>query len=146
MDRDRLIPMSESLTQACQKYADKIWWDKDTDYFFMAPDHTMISPNTIYGKFRVYLKVMGISHGGKGQGPRLHDLRHTFAVHVLQKWVTGGNDLTAMLPMLSTYMGHKSVSATSRYLRLTAEVYPELLSTIEEKCAFVIPKVQNEEI
>lgn len=90
MDRDRLIPMSESLTQACQKYADKIWWDKDTDYFFMAPDHTMISPNTIYGKFRVYLKVMGISHGGKGQGPRLHDLRHTFAVHVLQKWVTGG--------------------------------------------------------
>ena len=66
MDRDRLIPMSESLTQACQKYADKIWWDKDTDYFFMAPDHTMISPNTIYGKFRVYLKVVGISHGGKG--------------------------------------------------------------------------------
>ena len=106
----------------------------------------MISPNTIYGKFSVYLKVVGISHGGKGQGPRLHDLRHTFAVHVLQKWVTGGNDLTAMLPMLSTYMGHKSVSATSRYLRLTAEVYTELLSTIEEKCAFVIPEVQNEEI
>ena len=146
MDRDRLIPMSESLTQACQKYANKIWWDKDTDYFFMAPDHTMISPNTIYGKFRVYLNVMGISHGGKGQGPRLHDLRHTFAVHVLQKWVTGGKDLTAMLPMLSTYMGHKSVSATSRYLRLTAEVYPELLSTIEKKCAFVIPEVQNDEI
>lgn len=42
--------------------------------------------------------------------------------------------------------GHKSVSATSRYLPLTAEVYPELLSTIEEKCAFVIPEVQNEEI
>ena len=64
MDRDRLIPMSESLTQACQKYADKIWWDKDTDYFFMAPDHTMISPNTIYGKFRVYLKVVGIRTWG----------------------------------------------------------------------------------
>ena len=77
---------------------------------------------------------------------RLDFLRHTFAVHVLQKWVAGGNDLTAMLPILSTYMGHKSVSATSRYLRLTAEVYPELLSTIEEKCAFVIPEVQNEEI
>ena len=146
LDRDRLIPMSKSLTDICQKYADKIWWDKDTDYFFMAPDHTMISPNTIYGKFRIYLNNMGISHGGKGQGPRLHDLRHTFAVHVLQKWVTDGNDLTAMLPMLSTYMGHKSVNATSRYLRLTAEVYPELLNTIEEKCAFVIPEVHNEKI
>ena len=62
-------------TRFCQAKT-KIWWDKDTDYFFMAPDHTMISPNTIYGKFRVYLKVMRISHGGKGQGPRLHDLRH----------------------------------------------------------------------
>ena len=77
---------------------------------------------------------------------RLDFLRHTFAVHVLQKWVTDGNDLTAMLPMLSTYMGHKSVNATSRYLRLTAEVYPELLNTIEEKCAFVIPEVHNEKI
>lgn len=82
---------------------------------------------------------------------KVRDQDFTICVIPLQytcckKWVTGGNDLTAMLPMLSTYMGHKSVSATSRYLRLTAEVYPELLSTIEEKCAFVIPEVQNEEI
>lgn len=118
MDRDRLIPMSGSLTEVCTKYADKTWWDKDTDYFFMAPDHTMISPNTVYGKFRIYLRAMGIPHGGKGQGPRLHDLRHTFAVHALQGWVTGGNDLTTMLPLLSVYMGHKSVRATSRYLSL----------------------------
>lgn len=70
----------------------------------------------------------------------------TFAVHVLQKWVNGGNDFTTMLPMLSAYRGHKSANATSRYLSLTAEAYTELLCTIEEKCAFVIQEVQNEEI
>ena len=48
-----------------------------------------------------------------------------------------------MIPMLSTCMGHKSVRATSRYLRLTAEVYPELLSAIEKQCAYVIPEVKE---
>ena len=142
-DRDRLIPMSASLVDIFTAYSDKTWWDKDTDYFFRAPDHSMISPNTIYGKFRIYLNAIGISHGGKGHGPRLHDLRHTYAVHVLQKWISNGNDLTSMIPMLSTYMGHKSVRATSRYLRLTAEVYPELLSAIEKQCAYVIPEVKE---
>lgn len=79
--------------------------EKDTDYFFMAPDRTKISPMTIYQRYRRYLTGAGISHGGKGQGPRLHDLRHTFAVHVLQKWITEGADLTAMMLILSTYMG-----------------------------------------
>ena len=99
-----------------------------------------VDPNAAYRHMKTLLQRAGLP------SIRFHDLRHTFAVHVLHKCVTGGNDLTAMLSMLSTYMGHKSVSATSRYLRLTAEVYPELLSTIEEKCAFVIPEVQNEEI
>ena len=85
-DRDRLIPMSGSLAEICTKYSDKTWWDKDTDYFFMAPDHTMISPNTIYGKFRIYLKAMGISHGGKGQEPRLHDLRHPYVKPTTKKF------------------------------------------------------------
>lgn len=73
----------------------------------------MISPMTVYQRYRRYLEVAGISHGGKGQGPRLHDIRHTFAVHVLQKWIKEEADLTAMLPILSTYMGHKTVRSTS---------------------------------
>ena len=101
------------MKEACISYADKIWWEKDSDFFFLAPDKTMISPMTVYQRYRRYLEVAGISHGGKGQGPRLHDIRHTFAVHVLQKWIKEEADLTAMLPILSTYMGHKTVRSTS---------------------------------
>ena len=95
---DRYIPLSDSIKEACISYADHIWWEKDTEYFFMAPDRTRLSPMTIYQRYRRYLLDAGISHGGKGYGPRLHDLRHTFAVHVLQKWITEGADLTAMMP------------------------------------------------
>lgn len=111
----------------------------DGDYFFMAPDRTMLSPNTVYGRFRRLLWDGGIPYGGKGNGPRLHDLRHTFAVHTLQKWVQSGEDLTAMLPVLSVYMGHKSFRATAQYLRLTAEVYPDVVKQVEKTCAFIIP-------
>ena len=143
-DRDRYIPLSDSVKKACMSYAEKIWWEKDSDYFFLAPDRTMISPMTVYQRYRRYLEVAGISHGGKGQGPRLHDIRHTFAVHVLQKWIKEEEDLTAMLPILSTYMGHKTVRSTALYLRLTAEVYPELLKKVESSCAYVIPEVYHE--
>ena len=74
--RDRYIPLSDSVREACESYAEHIWWEKDTEYFFMAPDRTRISPMTIYQRYRRYLVGAGISHGGKGHGPRLHDLRH----------------------------------------------------------------------
>lgn len=140
-DRDRYIPLSDSVKEACISYAEKMWWEKDNDFFFPAPDKTMLSPMTIYQRYRRYLEAAGISHGGKGQGPRLHDIRHTFAVHVLQKWIKEEADLTAMLPILATYMGHKTVRSTARYLRLTAEVYPELMRKVENACAYVIPEV-----
>ena len=139
MDRDRYIPLSGSVKKACISYADKIRWEKDSDFFFPAPDKTMVSPMTIYQRYRRYLEAAGISHGGKGQGPRLHDIRHTFAVHVLQKWINEEADLSAMLPILSTYMGHKTIRSTMQYLRLTAEVYPDLMKQVEKSCAYVIP-------
>ena len=61
----------------------------------------------------------------------LADLRHTFAVHCLQKWVEAGEDLNAKLPYLSAYMGHAGLSSTQQYLRLTAEAFPHIVSAME---------------
>lgn len=138
--KDRLIPISNSLLARCEDYREHvIAWAIDDDFFFMAPSRSMLSPNTVYQRFRQILWAAGITYGGKGNGPRLHDLRHTFAVHTLQKWVASGEDLTAMLPVLSVFMGHKSFGATSRYLRLTAEMYPDVVRRVEETCAYAIP-------
>ena len=58
------------------------------------------------------------------------------------KMAKSGHDLYYMLPLLSTYMGHKSIGATERYVRLTQEMYPELLNDERKLCAYVFPKIK----
>ena len=59
-------------------------------YFFPAPDGGFYDTSTIYDIFRKCLFDAGIPHRGRGKGPRLHDLRHSFAVHILNKWSSEG--------------------------------------------------------
>jgi integrase len=93
----------------------------------------------VYNNFRRFLWQARISHGGRGQGPRVHDLRHTFAVHNLRKWFAVGKDVNAMLPILQTYMGHYSIADTAYYLRLTAESYPHIVTRLDEAIGHVVP-------
>jgi integrase/recombinase XerD len=57
--------------------------------------------------------------------PRLHDLRHAYAVHRLVSWYRNGADVQRLLPQLSTYLGHGDIAATQRYLTLTTELLRE---------------------
>lgn len=75
----------------------------------------------------------------------MHDLRHTFAVNCLKKWTRAGRDLMAALPLLSTYLGHKGLSETQNYLRLTAEMFPDITAAIERRFGDIIPKGADNE-
>jgi len=142
-NKDRLIPMSPSLTRYLEAYSLKVHtFSTPEDYFFMKRDRTVIASSTVYKNFRSILWKSGISHGGKGRGPRLHDLRHTFAVHSLNQMVQQGVDLYCALPILSTYLGHASVAATERYVRLTEQAYPGVLDAISQTCAYIFPVVK----
>ena len=142
-NKDRLIPMSPSLTQYLEKYFSKIHvFSSCDDYFFMKKDKTAYASSTVYKNFRKILWKSEISHGGKGRGPRLHDLRHTFAVHSLNQMIGQGIDIYCALPILSTYLGHDSITATEKYLRLTEEAYPEILDKVSKTCASIFPDVR----
>ena len=54
--------------------------------------------------------------------PRLHDIRHTFAVHRIVAWYQEGANVQRLLPFLSTYLGHVGLDATQRYLTMTPEL------------------------
>lgn len=69
----------------------------------------------------------GMVHKGNGQGPHLHNIRHSACVHSMLKCARNGMDLYSCLPILSVFMGHKKVWETEEYLRLTQEMYPELV-------------------
>jgi len=58
----------------------------------------------------------------EGRLPRLHDIRHSFAVNVLLRWYRTGADIRAKLPLLATYMGHVSIASTERYLHFVDEL------------------------
>jgi integrase len=140
--KDRLVPMSPTLTGLCAKYsAEPIIKKYGSDYFFPSIDGFRWSACTIYRRFRECLFSAGISHGGRGKGPRLHDLRHTFAVHTLENWAAEGKDIYVCLPRLSDYLGHKNIYATQQYLRLTEESFTQLTNAFETEFSDVFPEV-----
>ncbi len=140
--KDRLIPMSESATTCCRQFFQVFHrYSSQQDYFFMNADRKPITRDNAYRRFREILWASGISHGGKGHGPRVHDLRHTFAVHSLKRAVARGVDVYCALPILSTYLGHSSVAATEQYVRLTADAFPDVREALERYCGHIIPEV-----
>jgi integrase len=138
--KDRLVPMSPSLVERCRIYREAMHPLQQAEHaFFPAAHGGHYAGRTIYAYFRRFLWEAGISHGGKGKGPRLHDLRHTFAVHCLKRWVRRGTDLTVALPYLSAYLGHAGLKGTQRYLRLTAELYPDIVTAMDERFGHLVP-------
>lgn len=145
-DNNRIVPISDSLKIYMIDYFNKIHLIyTDNDFLFPTNFKEQYSPRCIYGYFRKILWQSGISHGGRGSGPRLHDLRHTFAVHSLQNWIIQGKDTYILLPILSAYLGHKNIYATEKYLRLTSEMYPNILEKVQDTCGEIIPEVINYE-
>lgn len=138
--KDRLVPLALSLVNRLRKYAARLENRPLDAIFFPAPNGGPFSLRTVYGLFRKLLLQCGIPHAGRGKGPRIHDLRHVFAVHTLLRWYRDGEDLDAKLPLLATYLGHQHLSGTQRYLHLTAELFPEITARVEALFGEVIPR------
>ena len=85
----------------------------------------------------------GISHGGSGKGPRIHDFRHSFAVKSLRKMVYNKEDIMAVMPLLSQYLGHKNIYATQSYLQFTADMFPYVAETVQTALGNVIPGMEE---
>ncbi len=144
--KERIVPMAPPLTERCRAYTARtraLHRFADSSWLFPNHDGTPYSTYTAYTMFRVALHAAGISHGGRGKGPRVHDLRHTFAVRVLNQWVRDGKDLTTALPYLALYMGHEGLKASQHYLRLTSGMFPELVKTVEREYGWVIPEAYH---
>ena len=138
--KDRLVPPALPLMQRLGAYAANLGPRPSDAYFFPSPRGGRVSHAAVYWLFRELLLRCGISHGGRGKGPRVHDLRHTFAVHTLQRWYHEGADLDAKLPVLATYLGHQSLDGTQDYLHLTAELFPEIIGRSNAAFGDVIPR------
>lgn len=137
--KDRLIPIAPSLTNRIGKYINVFHkYSKDTAFLFQSPRKGIMDKSTVYRRFRQYLQCANISH--TDAGPRVHDFRHSYAVKCLKKWVLQGEELTNLLPYLAAYMGHSDFRGTQYYLRLTADLYPDIIGRLEAGFGYVIPE------
>ena len=139
---ERYVPMSEEMRRRCVSYWNAVHNGKQKHhYFFPLPPREKITYMNIYGNFRRFLRNAGISHGGRRNPIRIHDFRHTFAVHCLKRWVEEGRELNTCYPYLRAYMGHTLFRYTAYYLRLTADLYPSISAKLEESYPHLIPEL-----
>lgn len=137
--KDRLVPMAGSIAERLRLFAGRLGIRDGEQPFFPSLKGRAYHNTTIYQIFRAILKQIGIEHRGRGFGPRLHDFRHTFAVHRLLAWYREGANLNAKLPILTTYLGHQGMNGTQRYLHLVPELLPEVTALLEETVGHIIP-------
>jgi integrase len=136
----RYVPMSPEMTIRCKTLLAQIHTESSPeDWFFPNSRNNVMLSSNAYWIFRKFLTKAEIPHGGKGNGPRMHDLRHTFAVHCLQKWVKEGVNVKALFPYLSSYLGHCKLGGTQKYLHLTHEAHAGLIQQVQEYVGDIIP-------
>jgi len=125
--KERWIPLSASTCTMFENYfiirQNAALFNMD-DPLFMSLRYTRLHHCTVHATFRILLDQCTI-HSGTDQCPRIHDLRHSFAVTRLLQWYRDGLDVNVQLPALATYMGHVDVRYTHIYLQATPELFEE---------------------
>ena len=126
--KSRLVPTGKDLTEVLSDYI-KTSHDDVSPLdapLFRSRHGSPLSKSAARSAFRRMRSYAGVRReGGANRQPRLHDLRHTAAVHRLVAWYQSGADLQDLLPKLAIYLGHVDISSTQRYLTLTPELLRE---------------------
>jgi integrase len=143
-DKDRKLPLAPGLSRKLRDYMAEISRKSpNSDFLFPGPSGNAYSLCAIECIFHKLLWSANISYGGRGNGPRIHDLRHSFAVKSLRKLAVGNADPQRAFPFLSKYLGHKNLSSTQDYIQLTAELFPYIVKSMEEYCGQIVPPLEG---
>jgi integrase len=125
--KSREIPLHPAAIDALAGYArrrDQLFPRPGAASFFISTTGTPLIYNCVHSVFLGLVRDAGLQPRSAACRPRLHDLRHTFAVRTLLDWYSAGIDVQARLPQLSTYLGHFDPASTYWYLSAA----PELLA------------------
>jgi integrase/recombinase XerD len=126
--KTRIVPLSTGLTTALTAFMAQHHRQSDAKEgpLFSKTDgkplpDTVVS--TAFDRLRIHADIK--RDGGPRNQPRLHDLRHSAAVHRVTSWYRSGADVNDLLPKLATFLGHKDLRGTQHYLIMTEELLAE---------------------
>jgi integrase/recombinase XerD len=127
--KSRLVPLRTSTLQQLREYIkrrDEFFaarpWRQPANRVFVSTHGTALTHCEMGEDFRRLTRRIGLRAHDASHGPRLHDLRHRFAVTTLVRGYRTGKDVARLLPVLSTYLGHGFITGTYWYLTCTAEL------------------------
>ncbi|MBY0545210.1 MAG: tyrosine-type recombinase/integrase [Gammaproteobacteria bacterium] len=135
--KSRLVPFNQEILNIINEY---LCWRKSHAYseklnvtLFVCKYDQALNGSTVEQVFLKIRKNTGIKRMDKANyQPRIHDLRHTFAVHRLTSWYVEKKDVQQLLPILSTYLGHQHLVHTSVYLTMTNDLLQEASVRFEQ--------------
>jgi integrase/recombinase XerD len=130
--RSREVLCHPSTIDALRVYSlmrAQLWPSPSSASFFVSSRGGRLIHNTVYPTFHELLAQAGLLQGPHRPQPRVHGLRHSFAVRTLLRWYRDGDDVQARLPLLSTYLGHIRPENTFWYL----SAVPELMALAAQR-------------
>ena len=140
-NKTRLVPVGIQLADALRTYAERRMkhpLPKGVNSTFIAyRDGRPVAIYTVQSAFRSVLKVAGIQRdpSDSRRAPCLHSLRHTAAVHRVENWYRQDADVSRLLPILSTWLGHSDLNGTQVYLTMTPQLLHEASLRFERHVA-----------
>jgi integrase len=130
-NKTRLVPLHPTVVAALARYLDlRRRSSVASDYVFISPKGGRLPYGTVWPWFHRLARETGLRSGPGTKGPRIHDLRHTFAVRALEASPGGGSPVGRHVRALSTYLGHTNVADTCWYLHVT----PQLMRNVADAC------------
>jgi integrase/recombinase XerD len=144
--KSRWVPIGPRLTGELIAYADRRRHlpmpHGEQSAFFASVLGSALTYRDVNAHLQKIRQKAEIKHDpGARFAPRIHDLRHSAAVHRVCAWYRTGADVQKLLPQLATYLGHRDVGSTQRYLTMTPELLQEASRRFE---AYVQPETYDE--
>jgi integrase/recombinase XerD len=134
LEKARQVPLHPSAIAALVAYAterDGHFGQSSSDSLFVSINGTRLYPRTVEATYRQLVTTAGLAGRGQRTRPRLHDLRHSFAVKTLIDWYRDGTDVDASMPLLSKTLGHVSPASTYWYLQAVPELFAIIAKRVE---------------
>lgn len=135
--KERLVPLHPTTTQALSDYTaqrDDCRACRKSPWFFVLRRGQRLRQQYPERVFIGVLRQIGLRDPElHSPGPRLHDLRHSFAVNTIVRWYRAGEDVERLLPTLTTYLGHSKVRDTYWYLSACPELMEQVVSRLEAR-------------
>jgi integrase/recombinase XerD len=141
--KSRWVPLSPSAARELQRYL-RVHRRAGFDQRPQAPLFCTVlgqayGPVHFRARFIALCNAAGV-RASDGRCPRLHDMRHSFAVAALLRWYDNDEDVQVQLPRLAMYMGHVSIASTAYYLRLMPAVMQRASERFARSCSELLDR------